>query len=195
MTSPAKGPPKDQPSDQRGDQRGDQRAELPPDQGFKDAMRRLAGTVTVVTVGSGDDRHGTTATAVTSLSMNPPSLLVCFNRDSRLHALLSAADRFCVNLLHTDNVDVSRLFSSPVTSAERFASGHWASPADGAPYLENAQSSIQCAKDQQIDYGTHTIFIGRVLSVRNRDEIAPLIYCNGSYVRTADLSKPKKKPG
>ncbi len=166
----------------------------PVDQGFKDAMRRLAGSVTVVTVASGAERHGTTATAVTSLSMNPPSLLVCFNRDSRLHAMLSAADKFCVNLLHTDNVDVSKLFSSPVTSAERFAGGHWSSSAEGPPYLEDAQSSIQCAKDQQIDYGSHTIFIGRVLSVRNRNDISPLVYCNGNYVRTSDLAK-KKKPG
>ena len=159
------------------------------DQGFRDAMRRLAGSVTVVTVGSGSDRHGTTATAVTSLSMAPPSLLVCFNRDSRLHALLSAADTFCVNLLHTDNVEVSKLFSSPVSSAERFARGRW-NAADGeAPYLADAQSSIQCAKDQQIDYGSHTIFIGRVLSVRNRDEISPLVYCNGGYAGTAELSR------
>ena len=160
-----------------------------PDQGFRDAMRRLAGGVTVVTVGSGVDRHGTTATAVTSLSMAPPSLLVCFNRDSRLHALLSAAEAFCVNLLHTDNVDVSKLFSSPVSSAERFAKGQWSAGKTGAPYLANAQSSIQCAKDQQIDYGTHTIFIGRVLSVRNRDDISPLVYCNGGYAGTAELGR------
>lgn len=162
------------------------------EKGFRDAMRRLAGTVTVVTVSNEGERHGTTATAVTSLSMSPPSLLVCFNRDSRLHPLLSAADSFCVNLLHTDNVDVSRLFSSPVSSAERFAGGQWALDEAGAPWLEDAQSCIQCVKDQQIDYGSHTIFIGRVVSVRNREDVAPLIYCNGAYVRTSDLPK---KPG
>ena len=56
---------------------------------FKEAMRRLAGTVTIVTVSNGEERHGTTATAVTSLSMDPPSILVCFNKDSRLHAHLA----------------------------------------------------------------------------------------------------------
>ena len=165
---------------------------LPPDQGFRDAMRRLAGSVTVVTVAHNGERHGTTATAVTSLSMAPPSLLVCFNRDSRLHGLLSAAESFCVNLLHTENVAVSKLFSSPVTSAERFASGKWHDDASGGPYLEGAQSSIQCAKEQQIDYGSHTIFIGRVLLVRNREEISPLIYCNGAYAAAAALSGEKK---
>ena len=164
----------------------------PLDQGFRDAMRRLAGTVTVVTVATAGERHGTTATAVTSLSMAPPSLLVCFNRDSRLHPLLSAADTFCVNILHTDNVEVSKLFASPVSSAERFAHGRWSSEPGGAPFLENAQSSIQCAKDQQIDYGSHTIFIGRVIAVRNREEISPLVYCNGGYAGTSEIGR---KPG
>jgi len=159
------------------------------DQGFRDAMRRLAGTVTVVTVGTGDDRHGTTATAVTSLSMAPPSLLVCFNRDSRLHGLLVASDMFCVNILHTDNVEVSQLFSSPVSSEERFAFGQWGFEPGSAPYLVDAQSSIQCVKDQQIEYGSHTIFIGRVIGVRNRLEIQPLVYCNGGYVGTTQLPR------
>lgn len=161
-----------------------------PDQDFRDAMRRLAGSVTVVTVDLEGERHGTTATAVTSLSMAPPSLLVCFNRDSRLHAMLSAAERFCVNLLHVDNVEVSKLFSSPVSSVERFARGNWNTPDGGAPALADAQSSIQCAKDQQIDYGSHTIFIGRVLSVANRAAVEPLVYCNGAYVMTLPL-RPK----
>ncbi len=161
-----------------------------PDQDFRDAMRRLAGSVTVVTVDFSGERHGTTATAVTSLSMTPPSLLVCFNRDSRLHAMLSAAERFCVNLLHVDNVEVSKLFSSPVSSVERFARGSWSTPDGGAPALADAQSSIQCAKDQQIDYGSHTIFIGRVLSVANRAAVQPLVYCDGAYVSTRPL-QPK----
>lgn len=161
-----------------------------PGDGFRDAMRRLAGSVTVVTVAHQGERHGTTATAVTSLSMEPPSLLVCFNRDSRLHTLLSAADSFCVNILHTDNVEISRLFSSPITSAERFASGGWQSDDSSPPYLVDAQSSIQCAKDQQIDYGSHTIFIGRVLKVRNREQVSPLIYSNGGYASAATMPKP-----
>lgn len=155
--------------------------------GFRDAMRRLAGTVTVVTVANGRDRHGTTATAVTSLSMDPPSLLVCFNRDSRLHALLSAAGSFCVNVMHTDNAEVPLVFASPLPSEERFAGGDWRTHQNGTPYLADAQSSILCAKERQVDYGSHSIFIGRVMWVANRADIAPLIYVNGDYVRVATL--------
>ena len=162
--------------------------------GFKDAMRRLAGTVTIVTVTNGGEQHGTTATAVTSLSMNPPSLLVCFNKDSRLHGFLCKSDQFCVNLLHADNIGISQLFASPVSSAERFATGNWQLGDGEAPYLADAQSSILCAKDREIEYGTHTIFIGRVLAVRNRGDIAPLIYCNGRYAVSAPIP-PDTKPG
>lgn len=172
--------------DSMADQAADKR---PSDQAFREAMRRLAGTVTVVTVCHEGERHGTTATAVTSLSMDPPSLLVCFNKSSRLHGILSKAETFCVNLLHTGNVDVSRLFASPVSSAERFAGDDW-SDNGRPPYLESAQSSIQCAKDLEVDYGTHTIFIGRVLDVRNRDDIDPLIYVNGAYA--GPLALPAK---
>ena len=160
--------------------------------GFKDAMRRLAGTVTVVTVTNGGERHGTTATAVTSLSMDPPSLLVCFNKDSRLHGLLGRSDQFCVNILHADNIAVSQLFASPVSSAERFAAGNWQLGAGEAPYLADAQASMLCAKDKEIEYGTHTIFIGRVLEVRTRADVAPLIYCDGRYSTSAPLVEPTK---
>ena len=162
--------------------------------GFKDAMRRLAGSVTIVTVVNGGERHGTTATAVTSLSMDPPSLLVCFNKDSRLHGFLGKSDQFCVNLLHTDNLAISQLFASPVSSAQRFATGDWQMGDDEAPYLADAQSSIVCAKDREIEYGTHTIFIGRVLTVRNRRDVAPLIYCNGGYAVSAPIPPGPKAP-
>lgn len=148
---------------------------------FKEAMRRLAGTVTIVTVSNGAERHGTTATAVTSLSMDPPSILVCFNKDSRLHGHLTAVKSFCVNLLHVDNVAASRLFASPVSAEERFAGGDWRSEEDLPPYLADAQANIFCLKDKEIEYGSHTIFIGRVVRVTNRGDISPLIYCNGSY--------------
>jgi flavin reductase (DIM6/NTAB) family NADH-FMN oxidoreductase RutF len=167
---------------------GDEIGNRPIAPGFRDAMRRLAGTVTIVTVCDGPTRHGTTATAVTSLSMDPPSLVVCLNRDTRLYGLLSRTDRFCVNVLHCENVEVSRRFASPIPIEERFAAGDWISEETGAPpYLGSALASIQCVKESAVDYGSHTVFIGRVLSVRNRDDIAPLVYVDGGYVATTAL--------
>jgi flavin reductase (DIM6/NTAB) family NADH-FMN oxidoreductase RutF len=148
---------------------------------FLDAMRRLAATVTIVTVRSGEQRHGTTATAVTSLSMDPPSLLVCLNRSSRLHEYLSQEERFSVNILHVDNERVSSAFARPLTSEERFAQGDWRDDGELGVHLADAQATLFCIKDKVVDYGSHTIFIGRVVAVKNRADIAPLLYCNGRY--------------
>ncbi|HXF53901.1 MAG TPA: flavin reductase family protein [Hyphomicrobiaceae bacterium] len=152
---------------------------------FRDAMRRFASTVSIVTVWSNGERHGTTATAVTSVSMDPPSMLVCINRDSRLHNHLVAGERFCVNLLHVDNLQTSRLFASPLSSADRFACGDWRMDAASAPYLADAQANVFCIKDKMVEYGSHTIFIGRVVDVRMRSDVAPLLYQNGCYAADA----------
>lgn len=163
--------------------------------GFRQAMRRLAGTVTIITVNAGDEQHGTMATAVTSVSMDPPSMLVCMNKTSRLHKYLLSQDHFCVNLLHAENLHSSRQFASPVSASERFASGDWQWAEGEDPFLADAQSSIFCAKDAQIPYGSHTIFIGKVTKVLNRDDISPLIYRDGDYGRCAALDdQPASNP-
>lgn len=149
-------------------------------------MRRFASAVTVVSVRSGQERHGTTATAVTSISMDPPSLLVCFNRESRLHGFLSKESRFCVNLLHTDNCEISRSFASPMSADERFASGDWRDR-DGIPYLANAQANFFCSKNQEISYGSHTVFMARDADVFFREEVDPLLYGDGAYAKAVNL--------
>lgn len=173
-----------------GQQAGADQDEAVVKDGFRGAMRRLAGTVTIVTVKSGTERHGTTATAVTSVSMDPPSMLVCINRDSRLHGYLQKEDHFCVNMLHADNIEASRLFASPVSAEERFAGGDWRLDEDKAPWLGDAQANVFCRKERAIDYGSHTIFIGRVECVHLRDDISPLIYKDGAYGMCAGLLQP-----
>src|SRR5690349_10248240 len=99
--------------------------EIALQEAFRLAMRHLASTVSIISVQSGSMRHGTTATSMTSLSMDPPSVLVCINKTSRLHMLLHKEDRFCVNILHTDNMQTSEVFSMPLPADERFCSGEW----------------------------------------------------------------------
>jgi flavin reductase (DIM6/NTAB) family NADH-FMN oxidoreductase RutF len=152
---------------------------------FRNAMRRFASTVTIITVQSGAERHGTTATAVTSVSLDPPSLLVCINQESRLHSFLQKESRFCVNFLHTGNLEISRAFSSAMGSEERFAYGDWQRDPHALPYLADAQANLFCQKDIEVPYGSHTVFIGRVVDARVRDEICPLLYGNGAYTECA----------
>lgn len=161
-------------------------------QAFRLAMRRVASTVAIVSAQRKGERHGTTATSVISISMEPPSVLVCFNQASRLHEFLSKQDRFCVNVLHTANLDIAKIFSSNATAVERFSTGDWRSDTEGTPYLANAQANLFCRKEQEITYGSHTIFIGRVLHAMTREDISPLLYRDGRYGAVAADDAPIK---
>ena len=158
-----------------------------PDASFRDAMRRLAATVTIISARGAGRRHGITATAVTSVSMDPPSLLVCVNRSGSLHGLLSESDRFCVNLLRSEQAALSDAFSGKLSSEERFLHGAWKEDGEGLPFLADGQASIFCRRRTAIDHGSHSIFIGEVESVLLTDDISPLIYSNGAYGRCSPL--------
>jgi flavin reductase (DIM6/NTAB) family NADH-FMN oxidoreductase RutF len=154
---------------------------------FKGAMRRLAASVTVISVKNGDKRHGMTATAVTSVSMDPPSLLICVNRKTWLHSLLDDADGFCVNVLHHEHKDVSHAFAGGLEGDERFRIAEWASNDHGVPYLVGAQSNIFCNKKLVTPYASHSIIVGEVSDVKLRPDISPLVFRDGSYAMCANI--------
>lgn len=153
---------------------------------FKLAMRRFAATVSVISTLKDDARQAMTATAVTSLSMAPPSLLICVYSESRFYRALQDQDLFCVNVLHKDQADASQVFSKPA-AAEDYDRFGWAN-SGGFCYLMDAQATIFCKNTQQVAFGTHTIFIGTVLDVKVRDCVAPLIFQNGQYGVLAPLA-------
>src|SRR5262245_34703660 len=106
---------------------------------FKRAMRRLASTVTIITTADiNGHRYGMTATAVNSLTMDPPSLLICVNHNASIHAPLVGRGRFCVNVLTTEHEDLVSAFSGRLKGDERFTVGEWNDEDSGLPYLEGA---------------------------------------------------------
>jgi len=147
---------------------------------FRLAMRRFTSTVTVISTAHEGRRHGMTATAVSSVSLDPPSLLVCVNHRGRLFEIIESCERFCVNVLHSEQASVSRAFADP-HNRDRFAHGDWAADARGTPYLRMAQATIFCCKSLTVPYGSHTVFFGNVEDIGIRDDIAPLLYQDGSY--------------
>jgi flavin reductase (DIM6/NTAB) family NADH-FMN oxidoreductase RutF len=151
---------------------------------FKQALRGVASTVTVITAHDGARHHGMTATAVTSLCMQPPALLVCLNRTTLLHDILTFGQLFCVNVLNESQAPVSAAFSGALPPGERFSRGDWSFDAVGLGFLADAQANIFCKKVAVTPFGTHTVFIGEVLEVRLTDLQAPLIYKNASYCTT-----------
>lgn len=155
---------------------------------FRHVMRRFAATVTIISAGDHSERHGMTATAVTSLSVNPPSLLACVNRFGALHDLIQKSETFCINVLHQDQAELSQVFSRAISSEERFTHGHWSVHAKGLPFLLEAQANIFCKKTIAVSCETHTIFIGQAFDTILRSEVAPLVYSNGNYARCSNLT-------
>ncbi len=158
---------------------------------FRSAMRHVAATVYAVTTGHDGERFGILATAVSSLSFDPPSLLVCINRASTLHEPLGFADRFCVNVLGVGNRDVADCFMRVGAGEERFSVGDWVEE-QGMPVLASAQSSLLCKLAHRHTFGTHTIFIGELIAARHRENAKPLTYYDGRYIDITEA--PDQQP-
>lgn len=150
---------------------------------FRQAMRRVASTVNVITICVGGTPMGITATAMSSISVDPPSLLVCINRTASMHGSMEDVSHFRVNVLHRDQEEMARIFADRRHQALRFAEG-WTIDCERPPRLVDAQASFLCRRIDHHLFGTHSIFIGQVEEVTLRDEVAPLVYLNGSYSGT-----------
>jgi flavin reductase (DIM6/NTAB) family NADH-FMN oxidoreductase RutF len=153
---------------------------------FRKAMRRLASTVTIVTTARLGQRSGMTATAVTSLSVEPASLLVCVNRSASIHPDLAPGARFCVNILASVHADLSAAFGGLADPESRFDQGDWERDEHHVPYLADAPANVFCIVEQMIEYGTHSIVIGRVYAAYADPASPQLIYGDGRYLGLAD---------
>ena len=154
---------------------------------FRLAMRRVAATVNIVTILADGRPMGMTATAMSSVSMEPPSLLVCINACLTMHASMEDAAHFCVNVLHGDHEGLAQMFADPSSKAARFRDG-WLIDGSRPPRLADAQAAMLCRRIDHHRFGTHSIFIGQVEEVIVRPEAQPLIYCDGAYGRAARAS-------
>lgn len=160
---------------------------------FRTAMRGLAATVTVISTQHRDVRHGIVATAVMSVSLEPPSLAICINRGASIHEPLSQHLSFAVNVLSKRHEAISQRFARS-RADERFRHGRWRDYAGadpgflGIPFLEDAQAVLFCKVKERLDFGTHTLFVAIVEEISRKPEPAPLVYCQGSYGSFAEIA-------
>ncbi len=149
---------------------------------FKLGMRRLAsGVVLIATVCEGE-RFGLTATAVMSISADPPTLMICVNRSASANEALSRSGCFTVNLLGGADRPIADLFSSSKHRAERFSNHEWGQLTTGAPVLLGSLASFDCRIVQTLPSSSHTLYFGEVIDLKMfTDEIRPLLYWNGTY--------------
>ena len=152
---------------------------------FRAAMRRLSGSVSVVTTGRGAERTGFTATSVCSLSVEPPRLLVCLDRHSSSWPALHHFGAFCVNVLTEDQQPIADRFAGRdgMTGGGRYDHAQWHEMASGAAVLTGALAAVDCELEEAIERHSHAILIGRVRAVALQGEARPLLYWHGGYRR------------
>lgn len=150
---------------------------------YKRGMRALAGGVCIVTsAGSDGQRAGLTATAVCSVSADPPVLLVCLNRDSRSFDVIRESGVFAVNVLEIADQALADRFAGAAAGERRFEGARWTQLRTGAPVLDSGLASFDCRVAQVVDVGTHRIILGAVQAVCVRAAAGkPLLYAYGSY--------------
>ena len=150
---------------------------------FRNAMRHLAGHVCIITSSDKNgSRFGCTATAVASVSAEPPSILTCINKQNGSRDAIQTTGYFGINILQQDDVSLSNRFAGKLRGEERFEEGEWITLETGVPILASALASFDCKVTDVADGHSHDIFIGEVITARAIDgNDNPLLYAHGSY--------------
>jgi flavin reductase (DIM6/NTAB) family NADH-FMN oxidoreductase RutF len=161
---------------------------------FRGAMRHLAGGVSVITAGRGKGITGMTVTSVSSLSVEPPSLIVSINRESSSWPLVKRHGFFGVNILNGDQLDVAERFTGKggLKGAERFAGAEWMTLVSGVPLLAGALAAVDCEVEDIVERHSHAIVIGRVRDLRRSSHSTALAYWQGQYVAIDQNDDPIK---
>ena len=147
---------------------------------FRTALSRFASGVTVVTTRDAEGRpFGITVSAFSSLSLDPPLVLVCIDRGAFIHDTFQAGGVFVVNILAADQEELSRLFAS--RAPDKFEGLGYTRGLADAPVLDHALATIECRLRAAYEGGDHTIFVGEVQHAHVRDDGHPLIYYRGGY--------------
>ncbi|MDB5611057.1 MAG: FMN-binding flavin reductase domain protein [Bradyrhizobium sp.] len=155
------------------------------EQNVRSAHRKFITGVTVVAGIDGDRKpYGLVVNAFMSVSLSPPTIMVCIGKTSRSHDLFLRADAFSVNILAADQADIARRFAS--AEADKFAGIGWQPGALGTPLLPDCSASFEARVSECVRASTHTIFVGAVSSAQS-SERSPLVYMAGGLYDSAAL--------
>lgn len=150
---------------------------------FRNAMARVCAPVNVITTQGPAGRGGFTATAMCSVTDEPPTLLVCMNARSAQTGLFVENRRFCVNVLTPEHRELAGYFAGQQSDMEaRYAAADWIDLPSGNQALADAMVSFDCRLTEARLVGTHNIFIGEVLDIRARKDGHALLYFDRNYV-------------
>jgi flavin reductase (DIM6/NTAB) family NADH-FMN oxidoreductase RutF len=150
---------------------------------FKQAMGRFGSGVTVITMMSEGVIHGMTASAFSSLSLDPALVLVCVGNKQSSHRMMKESSHYVVNILARAQENISNHFARPrPEGVEEFAGiPHKIGP-NGIPWIEGCIANIDCKVTDVLPGGDHDIFIGQVEHIQLADaKVPPLMYYMGAY--------------
>lgn len=156
----------------------------PVAEAMRAGMRRVAQGVHVISARTAEgSRAAMTASAVTSVSMDPPSLLVCVNQAASIYAPLAQRRPFCVNALALGMEAIANLCAGAVDGEARFAEGGWRDwDEGGVPLLTGCEANFLCQPVSGLEYGTHFVCVANVLGVvLGVESSGPLVYAGGAY--------------
>jgi flavin reductase (DIM6/NTAB) family NADH-FMN oxidoreductase RutF len=152
-------------------------------EGLKAAMRFYPAGITVITAGAGEARRGLTATAFTSVTMEPPTVLICVNRNGEAHRAITENGHFCVNILCDNARDLAESFAGMTgkTGAAQFDGFEWVDTCVGAPAYAFAQASLACTLTDTVETASHSIFFGEVKEAALNPDRTPLLHFNRGF--------------
>lgn len=152
-----------------------------PKSDYRNAMARLGAAVHIITTDGPGGCAGFTASAVCSVTDEPPTLLVCLNRSASVYQAFSSNGVLCVNTLSPDQQALSNLFGGKTPMADRFAAAQWSRKATGAPLLQGAAVSFDCRVVRSTSVGTHDVLFCEAVAIAVGDAAHGLIYFDRGY--------------
>lgn len=153
---------------------------LDPEQ-LRLAMRAWSSGVTVVTAAHDGEQHGMTVSSFTSVSLEPPLVIISLHTESRTHRLVHAANAFAVSILSADQRAISDRFAGRTDDEDRFVGLDTETLVTGAPAIKNALARLDCRVIQVISAGMNTIFLAEVVAARSNGDGQPLVYHDRKY--------------
>lgn len=168
------------------DRAPDVRAHCVPASEFRNALSKLATTVSVITTDGPAGAAGVTCSAVCALSDEPAMVLVCIHGKSATNAAIKANRVLCVNSLQAEQKDLSQAFAGigSIPMPQRFKLSDWDTAVTGAPRCKHALVTLDCEVADVRDVGTHSIFVARVLVAAESSGGDPLLYQRRTYATT-----------
>jgi len=147
---------------------------------FLEVLRTTKQNVFILAAEKGDEKHAMTVSSVFSVSLEPMSMMVSVNQQAGIHDVLRVNDKFSLNLLASNQIEIAEICSGSEEGQVRFEHDDW--EMEEIPYLKNAQSNLFCSCKKIIPLYSHSLVIGEVDKIFHSGNMNPLIYQDGKYV-------------